>query len=212
VVSGSPPTWATNLKAVARNAGIFCGTAILGHTMLGLASQDSTYAAGSYSDWYRTIAGTIPDQLTATEQSDLSGTLPACTGGLNIGNYQNVAGVPNTLMVQTMNAQWTDNVRGLDWANTTIQVNCLAVLQNNKKVGFTDASTGLFVTAIRGGMIKQGQDNGLIASTPVPTVVATPVAQQSVSNKNSRFFSGIQYTYTLTGAINALTVSGVVTV
>jgi len=111
-----------------------------------------------------------------------------------------------------MNAQWTDNVRGLDWANTTIQVNCLAVLQNNKKVGFTDASTGLFVTAIRGGMIKQGQDNGLIASTPVPTVVATPVAQQSVSNKNSRFFSGIQYTYTLTGAINALTVSGVVTV
>lgn len=176
------------------DAGSFAGIAWLGARL--------PYAPGSENWKFVTLAGVASSNLTATQVINIKAK--------NGNYYYTVGGVAITANGQTASGQWIDIIRGIDWFDATLQANIFNVLQSTgQKVPFTDAGVAQIESEVR-GMITLGQSVGFIATTPAPTVLATPVAQLNPTDVANRLLKGLSFGFTVQGAVDTVNVTGTV--
>jgi len=102
-------------------------------------------------------------------------------------------------------------VRGVDWLTSRIQEFVYSVLVNSNKVPYTDAG----ITAIEAEVkraLQLGISNNFIANDPAPTVTVPKAANVPPSDKTQRILRNIRFQATLSGAVHAVNITGIVAV
>lgn len=166
---------------------------------------------GSNNWAFKTLSGITVDTLTATQAQNCIGIPEAGTAGKNVNIYQTVGGVNVTQMGTMAGGQYIDITVGLDWLKSTLQTNIFAALVNAQKIPYTDAGTGILISAVRAA-IDQGVANGLIDGASAITITAPLVLSVSANQRANRIAPTISFSCRLQGAFNAVIVNGTVTV
>jgi hypothetical protein len=201
--SGSPTTLAEQLHASAyfRTAAVyhpvpsaFAGAAWAG-ACLPLDPGSETWA-------YKTLAGVTASSLTATQRTNALAK--------NCNTYTTIAGLNATEQGKVAGNEYIDVIRFRDWLQSNMQADIFAVIKKSSKVPFTDAGISAIKAAIL-GRLDLGVLAGGLAGDPAPSVTVPKAADVSAADKSARSLTGVRFAATLAGAIQAVTISGTVT-
>ena len=168
--------------------------------------------------WFSTVLWRTPGsetwafkQLATISYSDLSSNQEANAFAKNCNTYEYIGGVNITQRGTMAVGEYIDIIRGVDWLTSTIQTYVYSVLVNLPKVPYTNKG----ITAIEGQIRKalnQGIDNDFIASEP-PYEIFVPDATTVPSiDKANRILRNVSFNATLAGAIQAVQITGTVSV
>ncbi len=150
-------------------------------------------------------------KLNSIAYSDLSTNQETNAFNKNCNTYEYIGGVGITQNGTMAVGEFIDIIRGVDWLTSTIQTYVYSTLVNSPKVPYTD--TG--ITAIQSQImnaLQLGITNGFIAETP-PFVIMVPLAASvSPTDKVNRILRNVSFTATLVGAIQAVQITGTVSV
>jgi len=199
----------TSIAALFNNAG-YVRTFVLYHQE---ASEDYPECAwfgaclpftpGSETWMFKNLA-TISFSTLSTNQESNAFAKSANT-------YEFIGGVSITQRGTMAQGEYIDIIRGVDWLTSTIQTLVYAILVNSPKIPYTDSG----ITAVEGQIrkaLQQGIDNNFIAQVPayqifVPTAVSVPSV-----DKANRILRNVKFQATLAGAIQAVQITGTVSV
>lgn len=157
---------------------------------------------GSTNYAYKTLVG-----ITATALTVLTDSKLAILIGKGGNYYVTVAGVPITQNGAMVGGQWIDVVVGRDWIQANIEEGVFGVLVNTPKVDFTDAGIGLLANAVR-NVLQLAINNGILASF----VLDPPLASSfSAAQRQTRVLPNLNWTAALKGAIDNVTITGIIT-
>ena len=168
--------------------------------------------------WFSTVLWRTPGsetwafkQLATISYSDLSSNQEANAFAKNCNTYEYIGGVNITQRGTMAVGEYIDIIRGVDWLTSTIQTYVYSVLVNLPKVPYTNKG----ITAIEGQIRKalnQGIDNDFIAAEP-PYEIFVPDATTVPSiDKANRILRNVSFNATLAGAIQAVQITGTVSV
>lgn len=149
--------------------------------------------------------------LNTISYSNLTTTQQNRAFAKKCNTYQFVGGVGMTANGTTAQGEYIDIVRGIDWLTATIQRFVFAILVNNPKVPYTDAG----ITAVQAEVMRAlslGVSNNFIASDPEYIVTVPKAADVPSVDKANRILRNVRFTATLSGAIHATFIKGVVSV
>lgn len=167
-----------------------------------------SFAPGSETWAYKTLAGVEPSILTVREMRQLE------DAGLN--HYTSCAGRDITRNGKMSGGEWIDVIRFRDWLKNQMQVKIYQLFVKNPKIPYTDAGITLVENQMEAVLVS-GQRAGGIAETeydeddtPVPgyTVTVPKAASISSAQRAERILSGCRFTARLTGAIHAVELTG----
>jgi hypothetical protein len=165
-------------------------------------AQELAETPGSVTWMFKTLPGITPDDLTATEKTNLRAK--------NINFYTTENGVNMTEQGKAAGGRFLDIVHGRDWLAARLGEDVFALLKGAKKIPYTDKGVAVLELAIR-KRISDAQAAGVV-STEEPVTVSVPkVASQSANDRAARKFPGITWGATLAGAIHSVTIRGVLT-
>ena len=161
---------------------------------------------GSATQKFKTIAGLSVQNYTATEISTMRAK--------NANFYVRRKGRNITCDGKVAGGEFIDTVRLIHWTNARICEAVFGVKVSNPKVPFTNAGIALEENAVR-GVLLQGVANGGIATDPAFTITvpdANPNNENGVNiaDRANRILDGIEFCYTLAGAIHLTRVRGTV--
>lgn len=156
---------------------------------------------GSYTAKFKTLAGITVDTLTTTQQ----------TNGLakNANIYVEVGGRNITCDGTVGEGEYIDIIVLVDWIQARITEGVFALLANSPKVPYTDGGIAA-VEAEIAAVLQLGQSLGGIAIDPTFSITVPVAADISTVDKAARELNNVSFTATLTGAIHAVTITGVV--
>lgn len=170
---------------------LYAAAALMGYAM---GANDGT-PNSAYTLAYKSLAGVTPDDLSAGEVGYLQG---------KNANYYVTRGATYMVVEQgkCLNGGWFDELIGIDQLANDMQISCMDVLKNARKVPYTDtgvlrfvlACSGCCANAVRRGFLAPGvwtQDDVLDVARgdTLPTgyaVQAEPVASQPAADKQLR--------------------------
>lgn len=166
---------------------------------------------GSNNWAFQTLVGIEPDALTDNQVANLIGNPVAGIFAKNVNIYKVLGGKNVTQMGTMAGGQYIDITVGIDWLESTLQSNVFQALTSAAKIPYTDKGVGILLSAVKSA-IDQGVVNGLIdGASPIvisaPAVLSVPIAQRA-----NRIAPTISFSCRLSGAFNAVVVSGTVTV
>lgn len=149
--------------------------------------------------------------LNTITYSDLSTNQENNAFQKKCNTYEYVGGVGITQNGTVAAGEFIDIIRGIDWLTSTIQTYVYSILVNSPKIPYTNAG----ITAVE-GQIRQvlqiGIDNNFIASEP-PIQISVPNALTVPSiDKANRVLNNVRFQATLAGAIQAVFITGTVSV
>lgn len=150
-------------------------------------------------------------QLASIAYSDLSTTQSNNARSKEANTYEYIGGVGITQDGTMAQGEYIDIIRGVDWLTSTIQSYVYGVLVNSPKVPYTDAGITSIEAQIRRAL-AQGITNNFISADPEPTVTVPKAANVSSADKAARILRNVTFQATLAGAIQAIRITGVVTV
>jgi hypothetical protein len=171
----------------------------LGAAMLGLILP---FDPGSANWAHKSPAGVAMSAFNATEQA----AILAKRGNILIP----VAGIGDTQW-GTTGSDYLDNVQGEDWVAATVQEDVYAFLHGEPKIPYTDRS----VARLRGvieAVLQRGVENGIIADDPQYFTEAPLVADVSPTDRANRHLPDVVFSFRLSGAINSVSILGLVSV
>lgn len=159
-------------------------------------------APGSENWMFATLAGVPAAPLTGSQVANLK---------LKNGNYYyTVAGINITATGSVANGQFLDLTRGRDWLTSRLQTRIFGVLTSTgSKVPYTDQGIAQIEGEVR-AQLKEAIDAGFLASSPAPTVTVPLAAAQSSANRTARILPNVSFQAQGAGAINNVTITGVV--
>lgn len=169
----------------------------------GWAGRLLPYDPGSENWMFKTVAGDTPDTLTETQISNIESN--------NLNWYRTVAGKNITGLGKSAEGTYVDIVRLRDWTRARIRERVFGLLASQLKVPYTDIGAAMVQAEVE-SVMQDGQDNGGIARDPKPVVTVPLVADVDAQDKSDRHLPDVQFSYTLTGAVNSVDVSGTVSV
>ena len=188
--------------------GAFLGAAIMGNRF--------TYAPGSENWMFVALAGVPVMALNTTQVVNLKAK--NC-------NYYYGVGVSMTATGITPSGQFIDTVRGRDWLASRIQTRVLTILTSPAsaanpsnpgnavpplgKVPFTDQGIAAIEGEIRAALFE-GVAAGFLTANPAPTVTMPKAASLTAGNRAARTIPNGAFAAQIAGAINNLTIAGVV--
>lgn len=149
----------------------------------------------------KTLAGPQPVSLTSTHRLNLKAR--------NMNSYQVVAGLNKTFFGKCADGEFFDTIRGLDWFTDDASKSIYEVMSGADKIPFEDDGIVMIEAALRGSL-KRAEARKIFAkgSTDVQVPMASEISQ---SDKANRIFSGMTFIAELSGAIQEVDVTGVVT-
>jgi len=158
---------------------------------------------GSYTGKFKTIASVTVNNLTSTQQKNISDK--------NANFYQLTGGVNITCNGTVGEGEFFDVIVFVDWLKARMTERIFSTLVNNDKVPGTDGG----IAAIEADVTAQLQDGiavGGLASDPAPVVTVPLNADRSTADKSNRELNDVTFSATLSGAIHEVTVNGTVSV
>lgn len=162
------------------------------------------YTPGSETWAFKTLGGDI-------SYSELSSNQENNAFNKQCNTYEFVGGVGITQRGTVAVGEYIDIIRGVDWLTSTIQTLVYSTLVNSAKVPYTDSG----ITAIEGQIrsaLQQGIDNNFIAQDPPYQIFVPTAASVPAIDKTNRILRNVSFQATLAGAIQAVQISGTVSV
>jgi hypothetical protein len=185
-----------------RSAGLMSASRLLSYS--GAAWQGRLFPTipGSENWAFKTLSGVIADPLTTTQIHAVE--------GFNGSVYSTIFGLNLTQFGKRPDGQWIDITRGIDALTNAIQVGILALLANNLKIPYTDAGVDM-IRSVLTAALTQFVNTGFLAASPAPFVSVPLVANLSPTSRQSRNLPLVSFTAQLAGAIDSVTIQGVIT-
>ena len=160
-------------------------------------------APGSETWKFKTLNTISYSDLTSTQQNN------AWNKGAN--TYEFVGGVGITQNGTMAVGEFIDIIRGVDWLTSTIQTYVYRVLINNPKVPYTNAGITAIESQIRRAL-ELGVSNDFIASEPAYQIFVPDATTVPAIDKTDRILRNVKFQATLAGAIQAVFITGTVSV
>ena len=157
--------------------------------------------AGSETWNDKTLAGPQPVALTGTHRANLIAR--------NMNSYQVVAGLNKTFSGKCGDGEFFDTIRGLDWFQDDCSKSIYEVISGADKVAYEDSGIATVEGALRGS-IKRAEARKIFAKGQ-STIIVPLASSISSSDKANRILTGLSFTAVLSGAIQTVLVTGVVT-
>lgn len=199
----------TSIAAIFNNAG-YVRTFVLYHQE---ASEDYPECAwfgnclpfqpGSETWMFKSLATISFSTLSTNQESNAFAK--------QCNTYEFVGGVSITQRGTMAQGEYIDIIRGVDWLTSTIQTLVYAILVNSPKVPYTDSG----ITAVEGQIrkaLQQGIDNNFIAQVPAYQIFVPTAASVPSVDKANRILRNVKFQATLAGAIQAVQITGTVSV
>ncbi len=168
--------------------------------------------------WFGNVLPTQPGSetwkfktLNSIAYTDLSSDEQSNVFSKQCNTYEYVGGVGITQNGTMAQGEYIDIIRGVDWLTSTIQVYVYSILVNNPKVPYTDAGITAVESQIKRALLL-GINNNFIAADPEPIVTVPRAADVAPVDKANRILNNVKFTATLAGAIQAINISGTVSV
>lgn len=160
---------------------------------------------------YQTLTGVTPsDTLTDAQRSTVLATKKA-----NL--YTTIGAVGQTREGWMANGEYSDIVWGADYLESQMTINVFAVISAADKIPYADEGVATVETAVR-ATLDDFIESGYLTARPdlydgQPYRVTVPkVADVSQADKANRLLPDITFRATLAGAIQKVTINGVVAV
>lgn len=160
--------------------------------------------AGSEMWAYKTLAGVAALSFTDTQAKNISDKYA--------NYYTAVYGQNLTFKGLTAAGEYIDVTRGSDWQTADIGERVfLAVTSPDgaQKLPFDDNGVAVVKNQVRASL-KEGIRRLFLKATPAPTVTAPLVADVADADKRARTLPDVAFTAELAGAIQSVTITGVV--
>ncbi len=190
-------------SAYARTGGLYAATQLLCYSAAGWAGRLLPTTPGSENWAFKTIAGVPADNLTTSQIHAVENK--------NASVYTTIFGLNLTQFGKCPGGEWLDITRGTDALVNSIQVGVLALQANSLKVPYTDAGVDMYRSVIAASL-KQFTDSGFLASAPPPYISLPTVASVTTTSKTSRNLPNVSFTAEAAGAINSVTIAGVLNI
>lgn len=158
---------------------------------------------GSETWKFKTLSGVNPVTTTSTHRTNLRAK--KCNW------LMTVAGRNITMEGNTLDGDFIDVQRGLDWLEDDMTKSVFEALSGANKVPFTNAGIALIEGKMKASL-KRAVTMGILSDSPAPVVTVPKVSDVSAANKSLRLLPDMKFSCTLAGAIHKVTISGVVSV
>ena len=153
------------------------------------------------STWaYKNLKGVSSSDYSSTEISTLESK--------NANYYTELGGLGTTLNGVMVNGEYIDIIRGIDWLDNLMKTNILTLFQTNTKIPYTNNGIGLIENSVRASL-DEAVSNDVIDDYVVTTLDSADV---SFSDKAERILRNVNFTATLTGAIQRTVINGNISV
>lgn len=158
---------------------------------------------GSETWKFKTLNGISYSNLTTTQSLNALGK--------KANTYEFVGGVGITANGTVAQGEYIDIVRGIDWLTARIQEFVFAILVRNPKIPYTDSGIAAIQAEVL-RVLQLGIANDFIADDPEPTCTVPLAADVPPADKANRILRNVRFQATLSGAIHAVFIKGVVSV
>lgn len=156
---------------------------------------------------FETLSGITIEDYTITEQTAMDGK--------NVGYYVDQLGSGSTLNGKVSSGEFVDVKRFIDFLSNTILTNIISKLKQLDKVAYTNKGISIVETEVRAALKEGVAAGGLSGDVPfvvtVPNAIVGSVGGVSSADKGNRLLPNVEFTATLAGAIQAVEVTGTVT-
>ncbi len=204
--SGSTTDVMYALKALSyfRTFGLYNGVKLLSYGGAAWLGEELPFAPGSSTFALKTLSGVPADSaVTPTQEGVILG---------KHGNtYTAVAGFNITNPGKSAAGEYVDITFGRDWLEARMKERVFGLLVSARKVPFTNTGVGLVVSGVK-AQLQDGVTATFLAADPAPVVLAPLVKDISIANRANRILPDITFSATLAGAIQAVEISGVISV
>jgi len=177
-------------------------------------------AASDYPEcaWFGAVLPLTPGSetwkfktLNSISYSDLTSTQQANVFAKSANTYEYLGGVGITQNGTMAQGEYIDIIRGVDWLTSTIQSYVYSVLVNSPKVPYTDSGITAIESQIRRAL-QQGVSNNFIAADPQYQIFVPKAVNVPPIDKANRILRNVSFQATLAGAIQAVQITGTVSV
>lgn len=162
--------------------------------------KELPYDPGLRTWAFKTLTGVTPSILTTGQENLIRDK--------NANVYTTTAAVSNMYAGTCAKAStYIDDVRGLDWLDTTIKLDIFNTFTSSGKVPFTDAGIQKLVGILKGSLAKA------VTATVLDegyTVTYPRAADVSAADKAARRLTGVSFQATLAGAVHSIIINGTV--
>lgn len=172
----------------------------------GFIGSVATLPVGSVTWKFKKVVGITPQNITSNEYDALKKA--------NAIAYINVGGVPETSAGTTMSGEYIDNLHGDIWIKTHISTSLQELLQQNGKIPYNQTGINL-ISGTVSSVLAEAFTMGIVkeddtTNKGIYSVSATPRSAQSQLDLSNRHYGGLDFTYARAGAIEDITVDGVI--
>ncbi len=198
--------------AYAYSYGQWGGTSIQYGGLASLAQQ-FTFAPGTYTAAYKTLAGVTVDALTSTEIAALG---IETANGNRLNYYIAMANVNVTRFGIMASGMYADIRRGIDALGARIQINEFQLLVTSPKLPFDPGGIAIMGGGVRSALTQFSatpvQPAALLRSDPgfAPQVFLPAIADTNSTDRGNRYLNGIRFTAYAQNAVQIVAISGAV--
>lgn len=151
----------------------------------------------------KNLAGVAPVRLTGTHRTNLQNK--------RANSYRVIGSAGRTFDGYTVDGDFVDTQRGLDWLENDMQVAVFNAVSGADKVPYTDPGVAVVETEVRASL-DRGVTRGVLAASPAPAVTVPLVATVADDDKAARTLPDVKWSATLAGAIHKVNINGTVSV
>lgn len=170
----------------------------------GLVGAVGNETVGSVTWKFRKIGGVKPVDLTVPQIQKLHEN--------NAFTYVTKAGIDQTSEGKTLAGEYIDALHGDDWIKASLETELQKLLSNSDKLTF-DAAGIAQIDATVTAVLTDATSNGIISVNPETNAgefSVTTASREESSDKDfaERNYTGLQFSYTRSGAIHTVQVNG----
>jgi len=153
---------------------------------------------------YKTLVGIVPDNLSATQESNLRAA-NACWYTAVDGDRQVMFGEN-----KVASGEYIDVMLGVQWIITRMRERVWGTMLNNAKINFDNAGIGKIQSDVM-TVLAEAVALNILADSPQPVVTVPNALSLTSAERNTRNLAGVKFKARLAGAIQtALNIEGVV--
>jgi len=156
------------------------------------------------STWkFKQLTGVTADVLSTTQINNLESN--------DANYYVTRAGIPITSQGTMASGRFIDVTRTIDALVAAIQEEVFAVVVNQEKLPYTNASVSLVKSIVR-GVLREFQASGALDPETDPVITAPLVEDVSAVDRGNRLLPDVKFSARLGGAIHSIQIDGTLSI
>ncbi len=195
---------AIKASAYFKTFGLYSGNELLSYSGFAWICEELPFAPGSSTFALKTLRGVPVDNAVTTTQQGI-------ILGKNGNVYEAVAGFNVTNPGKSAAGEYVDIAFGRDWLIARLKERVFGLLVAVRKVPYTDTGVDLVVSGVK-AQLQDGITATFLAADPAPVVTAPKVKDIAQSDRANRLLPNVTFSATLAGAIQAVNISGTISV